>query len=70
MLTHNALLIYNPLSSTRTRSHVPAPINTVHTHPADANNEPITVLFTPVVILLPASGPIAIFPPVVVGAEL
>jgi hypothetical protein len=64
-LIHNALLIYNPVLSTRIRSQVPAPINTVHTHPAAAGNEPITVLFIPLVIALPASEPIAIFPPVV-----
>jgi hypothetical protein len=39
------------------RSHVPAPINTVHTHPAAAIKPPMTVLLTPVVIAQPAQNP-------------
>ena len=61
---NNVLLIYKPLLSTRIRSHVPAPINTVHTQAAAAVNEPIIVLLIPVVNALPASAPIAILLPV------
>jgi hypothetical protein len=56
--------MYKPVLSTLTRSHVPAPSNRVHTHPAAAGNEPIIVLFTPVVIETPAFAPIAMLLPV------
>ena len=61
---NNVLLIYKPLLSTRIRSHVPAPINTVHTQAAAATNEPIIVLLIPVVNEHPALAPIAILLPV------
>jgi hypothetical protein len=56
-LTINELLTYKPVLSTRKRSHVPAPINNVHTHPAAAGNEPIIVLLVPVVIRHPLHNP-------------
>ena len=54
----SVLLIYNPLLSTRIRSQVPAPINTVHIHPAAPGKLPITVFSLPVVIKQPALSPI------------
>jgi hypothetical protein len=56
--------MYKPVLSTFTRSHVPAPSRRVHTQPAPAVNEPITVLFIPVVIEAPAFAPIAMLLPV------
>ena len=50
-------------------SHVPAPINTVHTQAAPAGNWPITVLLAPVVIAHPAHVPIAMLLQPVVFAQ-
>ena len=60
---NNELLIYRPVLSTRIRSQVPAPINTVHTQAAAVTNEPIIVLLIPVVNAAPAQAPIAILLP-------
>jgi hypothetical protein len=54
-----APLMYSPVLSTFTRSQVPAPSRSVHTHPAAAGNEPIIVLLLPVVIKHPPQAPIA-----------